>query len=152
MVSFTKIILSNLREYIISDSIEHRNLMRGIQRDPRVVLLSNQMGIVETLTNMLDQLNRSQKALNQYLEVKRSLFPRFYFLGDEDLLEILGQATRPQIIQSHLKKLFSGEWVERHLSNPATLSAQMFESIENPAIVRIILPTRIVAQCNYSPE
>ncbi|OQR74458.1 cytoplasmic dynein 2 heavy chain 1-like, partial [Tropilaelaps mercedesae] len=57
---------------------------------------------------MLDQLNRSQKALNQYLEVKRALFPRFYFLGDEDLLEILGQATRPQIIQSHLKKLFSG--------------------------------------------
>lgn len=82
--------------------------MRTIQRDSRVALLTNQMGLVESLTNMLDQLNRSQKALNQYLEVKRSLFPRFYFLGDEDLLEILGQATRPQIIQSHLKKLFSG--------------------------------------------
>ncbi|XP_028968661.1 cytoplasmic dynein 2 heavy chain 1 [Galendromus occidentalis] len=89
-------------------SNEFKNLMRGIQRDPRVVLLSNQMGLVDSLTNMLDQLNRSQKALNQYLEVKRSLFPRFYFLGDEDLLEILGQATRPQIIQSHLKKLFAG--------------------------------------------
>lgn len=32
--------------------------------------------------------------------------PRFYFLGDDDLLEILGQAQNPAVIQSHLKKLF----------------------------------------------
>ena len=39
---------------------------------------------------------------------KRSIFPRFYFIGDDDLLEILGQATNPVVIQSHLKKLFAG--------------------------------------------
>ena len=39
---------------------------------------------------------------------KRSLFPRFYFIGDDDLLEILGQSTNPQVIQSHLKKMFAG--------------------------------------------
>lgn len=33
---------------------------------------------------------------------------RFYFLGDDDLLEILGQAANPAIIQQHLKKLFAG--------------------------------------------
>ena len=32
--------------------------------------------------------------------------PRFYFIGDEDLLEILGQAQNPLVIQTHLKKLF----------------------------------------------
>ena len=36
------------------------------------------------------------------------MFPRFYFIGDDDLLEILGQATNPNVIQSHLKKLFAG--------------------------------------------
>lgn len=36
------------------------------------------------------------------------MFPRFYFIGDDDLLEILGQATNPLVIQSHLKKLFAG--------------------------------------------
>lgn len=36
------------------------------------------------------------------------MFPRFYFIGDEDLLEILGQATNPAVIQTHLKKLFAG--------------------------------------------
>lgn len=43
------------------------------------------------------------------LQEKRSAFPRFYFIGDDDLLEILGQATNPTVIQSHLKKLFAGE-------------------------------------------
>jgi dynein heavy chain 2 len=42
------------------------------------------------------------------LEEKRSSFPRFYFIGDDDLLQILGQATKPAIIQTHLKKLFAG--------------------------------------------
>lgn len=36
------------------------------------------------------------------------MFPRFYFIGDDDLLEILGQSTNPTVIQSHLKKLFAG--------------------------------------------
>jgi dynein heavy chain 2 len=35
-------------------------------------------------------------------------FCRFYFIGDDDLLQILGQATKPAIIQTHLKKLFAG--------------------------------------------
>lgn len=42
------------------------------------------------------------------LQEKRSSFPRFYFLGDDDLLELLGQATKEKVIQTHLKKLFAG--------------------------------------------
>lgn len=42
------------------------------------------------------------------MQEKRLKFPRFYFLSDDDLLEILGQANKPEIVQSHLKKLFAG--------------------------------------------
>jgi hypothetical protein len=42
---------------------------------------------------------RCQKALADFLEQKRSAMPRFYFIGDDDLLEILGQAKNPLVIQ-----------------------------------------------------
>eukprot|EP01028_Stygiella_incarcerata_P004192 TRINITY_DN1890_c0_g1_i5.p1 TRINITY_DN1890_c0_g1~~TRINITY_DN1890_c0_g1_i5.p1 ORF type:complete len:4092 (-),score=1034.80 TRINITY_DN1890_c0_g1_i5:737-12970(-) len=61
-----------------------------------------------TLKENSEQLDLCQKALNDFLEEKRSRFPRFYFIGDDDLLEILGQAQEPSVIQSHLKKLFAG--------------------------------------------
>ena len=38
---------------------------------------------------MLQQLEICQKALSIFLEDKRSAFPRFYFIGDDDLLEVL---------------------------------------------------------------
>jgi dynein heavy chain 2 len=68
--------------------------------------LANQKSLARQLEEIADQLNRCQRALNDFLEVKRVAFPRFYFLGDDDMLEILGQSTNPAIIQNHLKKLF----------------------------------------------
>lgn len=82
--------------------------MLDVNRDNRVVSLNDKPGLGSQLTQMLDQLQRCQKALNEFLEEKRSAFPRFYFIGDDDLLEILGQSTNPIVIQTHLKKLFAG--------------------------------------------
>ncbi|CAG5115632.1 unnamed protein product, partial [Candidula unifasciata] len=87
---------------------DFRSIMRDVSRDNRVLSLASQSGLRNLLMTMLDQLQRCQKSLNEFLEEKRSQFPRFYFIGDDDLLEILGQATNPTVIQSHLKKLFAG--------------------------------------------
>ena len=87
------------------------DIMNSVARDPKLFYLADEQlhpHISENLRTMLDQLERCQKALTDFLEAKRSSMPRFYFIGDDDLLEILGQAKNPNVIQSHLKKLFQG--------------------------------------------
>ena len=93
---------------VIVSHFVRRSVLQDIQGDTRLLSLIKKAGLKQLLSNMLDQLKLCQKALNEFLEEKRSRFPRFYFLGDEDLLEILGQSTNPHVIQSHLKKLFAG--------------------------------------------
>ncbi|XP_034934334.1 dynein heavy chain 2, axonemal [Chelonus insularis] len=62
------------------------------------------------LLQRLNELNTSmesiQRSLEEYLENKRHIFPRFYFISNDDLLEILGHSKRPDLIQPHINKLF----------------------------------------------
>ena len=61
-----------------------------------------------TLEHVAAALSDAQRALGDYLEMQRGAFARFYFVGDDDLLSILGggddSAAR---VGPHLSKMFA---------------------------------------------
>ncbi|XP_029381754.1 dynein heavy chain 2, axonemal [Echeneis naucrates] len=81
---------------IMSQLHDVNNVLEGTQHP----------GLPEKLSEMSVKLEEIQKALDMYLENKRQIFPRFYFLSSDDLLEILGQSHNPHAMQPHLKKCF----------------------------------------------
>ncbi|XP_047546081.1 cytoplasmic dynein 2 heavy chain 1-like [Vanessa atalanta] len=90
-----------------------RQVARIIESDPRLSSLLQSTRLQAMLDTISEQLNSCQSALNDYIDDKRSTFPRLYFLSDDDLLELLGQARAgaegsETVMQSHLKKLFPG--------------------------------------------
>ena len=63
---------------------------------------------IQKLHYTLSQMEEIQASLNKYLESKRSRFPRFYFISDDDLLEMIGRSEDPHLIQKYVKKCFEG--------------------------------------------
>jgi len=80
--------------------------MRKVARNPNAMKAGTTPGLLETMEQNNVLLDKIQKCLEDYLESKRLLFPRFYFLSNEELLEILSQTRNPQAVQPHLGKCF----------------------------------------------
>lgn len=66
------------------------------------------IGLQKSLERLADLLAKIQKALGEYLEMQRQAFARFYFLGDEDLLEIIGNSKDVKAVQRHFNKMYAG--------------------------------------------
>ena len=56
---------------------------------------------------MFERLEYIMNSIDVFLETKRLVFPRFYFISNNDLMEILGLSKNPIEMQYHMRKCFS---------------------------------------------
>ncbi|RYE84765.1 MAG: hypothetical protein EOO65_01700, partial [Methanosarcinales archaeon] len=100
-----------------------------------------------SLPAMFDELEKCQKSLEGYLEQKRNKFPRFYFVSNPVLLQILSQGSDPQAIQAYYEKVFDSISCVEHDKKDRSLIREMI-SREGRAEEHIALRRSVKAAGN----
>jgi len=87
---------------------QFKELMRDVQSRPGVVDVCATDGRAVELSTMSKELEKCNKALTEYLDLKKNIFPRFYFVSNVALLDILSNGNNPPKIMPHLSSVFDG--------------------------------------------
>jgi len=82
------------------------SLMKQTVENPLVITQCTKEGLLEKLQSATTNLEFIKKSLALYLEEKRLRFERFFFLADDDLLQILSQTKEVTEVQRYLMKVF----------------------------------------------
>ncbi|XP_061765226.1 dynein axonemal heavy chain 6 [Nerophis ophidion] len=124
-------------------------IMAKVKKMPNALKAATQPDLLETFQENNVFLDKIQKCLEDYLESKRVIFPRFYFLSNDELLKILAQTRNPQAVQPHLRKCFDaithlefGLVSDQSTTGPAALEPGEPEKVYTKDILNMVSPER----------
>eukprot|EP00516_Mucochytrium_quahogii_P000925 CAMPEP_0203746968 /NCGR_PEP_ID=MMETSP0098-20131031/2236_1 /ASSEMBLY_ACC=CAM_ASM_000208 /TAXON_ID=96639 /ORGANISM=" , Strain NY0313808BC1" /LENGTH=4160 /DNA_ID=CAMNT_0050635227 /DNA_START=190 /DNA_END=12669 /DNA_ORIENTATION=+ len=83
-----------------------RKVLTNAAATKSVLKACNKGNLLPTLEEINQQLEKCKKSLVDFLDTKRTLFPRFYFTSEADLLDILSNGSSPAKIMKHITKVF----------------------------------------------
>lgn len=133
---------------------EFKAMTEDMSKTPNVVQATNREGLASALEILQNELVLCEKALAEYLETKRLAFPRFYFVSSSDLLDILSNATQPEVVAKHLTKLFDSmarlNFADTKEEEPKRITGKMNLKMMRESLSRVILvPNDFGARENY---
>lgn len=85
-----------------------KTLSQKTFKNPKITQLTKEVNLLAKLTTTSETLDIIERQLEDFLEFKRSAFPRFYFLSNDELLEILAKSSRLDEVEPHIGKCFEG--------------------------------------------
>jgi dynein heavy chain len=117
-----------------------RKVMLSAYSKPAILEVCTDSKLLETFRESNKLLELVSKGLTAYLESKRVSFPRFFFLSDDELLQILSQARDPLAVQPHLRKAFEN-MNKLEFYSDGKLSAMVSADGESVSFVNPFSPT-----------
>lgn len=93
-------------ERFINTNQSFLSVLAELMIEPNVLVVTKKPHLHKNMEEILSELVLCEKALNNYLETKRLVYPRFYFISSTDLLDILSNGNDPHAVGKHLTKLY----------------------------------------------
>ncbi len=93
------------KKFMMTDRM-WRDLMNSVEKNINVRGSCGKEGLLEKLREANMNLENVEKGLNAYMEKKREIFPRFYFISNAQFLEILSQTKDIKKVKDNLNKIF----------------------------------------------
>eukprot|EP00756_Hemistasia_phaeocysticola_P016846 Hpha_TRINITY_DN15501_c4_g2::TRINITY_DN15501_c4_g2_i2::g.105578::m.105578/K10408/DNAH; dynein heavy chain, axonemal len=124
--------IDDLYRAMMSKAHKHQSVIEVCCTDTIKRELQRDDDFEALLTHIEDTLKACQRKLNLYLEGKKKLFPRFFFISDSDLIDILSKGSDPVAVLKHMSKIIDS--VERFSIKKGTKTAYDMVSIQDEVV------------------
>ncbi len=85
-----------------------KNVRKAYQTRKILDICCGSDGLYVVLPSLREQFENIDKSLSTYLDTKRLTFPRYFFLSNGDLLNVVSQSASPSAVKPYLSMLFPG--------------------------------------------
>ncbi|EAN79295.1 dynein heavy chain, putative [Trypanosoma brucei brucei TREU927] len=90
---------------LMSKAHKYTNVIEVVCSDVLKNEVGRDEGLEHTLNYIQSILVQCEKSLADYLETKRKIFPRFFFVSATDLIDILSKGSDPRAVMVHMSKI-----------------------------------------------
>ncbi|KAM9910471.1 hypothetical protein OXX69_004465 [Metschnikowia pulcherrima] len=122
-------------------SFEFLALLKRVSTFDLVIDVITIKDLPKTMNRLSVSLMKTVKGLTDFLDQQRDRFPRLFFLGNEDLLELLGSGNHTQRINKNMRKMFPGVAsisIDQETSSIRAVSSPQGEVVELISPVSLI--------------